>query len=223
MSFRDCYERTEASCATDNACVLEYDTNNRFPSCVPRLDRVFEMDLSQDDLSLFRTVLVRLLPPAPHTELGKTRVIVALREMFQEMKPRIDLELRNLGRTHETWQSLVTTVSTDILKQIQEYECAICISEINDSPPGTPITALPCNHIYHRRCMRDWLKSDGRGCPTCRTAIDADLTNEINGVVATLPQLERNNTLTFVTFCIIIILLLSDTRFYYNHAGSFNY
>lgn len=221
MSFRDCYERAEEDCDADNACVLEYDVNNRFPSCVPRLDSVSEMDLSEDDLALFRTVLVRLLPPEPHTELGKTRVIVALREMFKEMKPRIDLEFRNLSPTHETWQSLVTTVSRDIIKQIEEYECVICISEINDSPPGTPITALPCNHIYHRGCMRDWLNNDGKGCPTCRTAIDIDLANEINGVIATLPQLEANNTLTFITFCIIIILLLSDTKLLYNHAHCF--
>lgn len=222
MSLRGCYGRTEQDCTTDDACVLEYDANNRFPSCVPRLDRVSEMDLSGDDLVLFRTILVRLLPPAPHTELGKTRVIVALREMFKEMKPRIDLEFRNLSRTHTSWQSLVTTVSKDIIKQIEEYECAICISEINDSAPGTPITALPCNHIYHRGCMRDWLRNDGKGCPTCRTAIDTDLANEINGVIATLPQLEANNTLTFITFCIIIILLLSDKRFLYNHAHGFN-
>jgi len=171
-------------------------------------------------LALFRIVLVRLLPPAPHTELGKTRVIVALREMFKELKPRIDLEFRNLSHTHASWQSLVTTVSRDIIKQIEEYECVICISEINDSAPGTPITALPCNHIYHRGCMRDWLKNGGRDCPTCRVNIDADLANEINGVIATLP-LEANNTLTFITFCMIIILLLSDKRFLYNHAHGF--
>jgi hypothetical protein len=71
MSFQDCFEREPQDCTTDNECVLEFDTNDQFPSCVPRLGWTFDMDMSDDELVLFEKLMVRLLPPAPHTELGK--------------------------------------------------------------------------------------------------------------------------------------------------------
>ncbi|XP_053207717.1 RING finger protein 11-like [Panonychus citri] len=50
-------------------------------------------------------------------------------------------------------------------------ECAICMCEfvINDS-----IRFLPCMHIYHSKCIDDWLMRSFT-CPSCMEPVDAAL------------------------------------------------
>lgn len=47
--------------------------------------------------------------------------------------------------------------------------CPICQSEF-----ASPLEILPCHHIYHRACIREWFKMR-MICPYCNTAIPADL------------------------------------------------
>lgn len=41
---------------------------------------------------------------------------------------------------------------------------------------------MPCNvkHVFHTRCIRDWLKVDGK-CPICRKPLgDEEAAEEVN-------------------------------------------
>ncbi len=55
--------------------------------------------------------------------------------------------------------SLCTTAE----KQIDP--CSICFDDIVG---GTQFVKFPCKHIYHDRCILDWMTHGHRSCPNCR-------------------------------------------------------
>jgi len=48
-------------------------------------------------------------------------------------------------------------------------ECAICLEDVCD---GDKLMRLPCNHLFHSSCCRDWLKRQGK-CPLCNFELQA--------------------------------------------------
>ena len=55
----------------------------------------------------------------------------------------------------------------------KESECSICIEPIVDS---TKLIYLDCNHVFHKNCLQEWVKSQSKqdntiNCPLCRYTI----------------------------------------------------
>lgn len=50
-------------------------------------------------------------------------------------------------------------------------ECCICLTEFK---PNEIIVATECEHVFHKRCCKDWLKQ-ARTCPVCRMDIPLSL------------------------------------------------
>jgi hypothetical protein len=52
-----------------------------------------------------------------------------------------------------------------------DHLCAICMADygINDK-----VSRMPCNHIYHDICLRQWLSTRHANCPYCRAIIPQD-------------------------------------------------
>ena len=49
---------------------------------------------------------------------------------------------------------------------MNESTCAICLAIIDNL---TSITLLPCNHLFHRDCLRRWeIMQFPYSCPECR-------------------------------------------------------
>ena len=47
-------------------------------------------------------------------------------------------------------------------------ECSICIEPLfPEAEGGEPVCRVGCAHLFHRRCISEWLKHDMR-CPNCR-------------------------------------------------------
>lgn len=43
-------------------------------------------------------------------------------------------------------------------------ECAVCLDPV---APLQPVIALPCLHVFHAPCIRQWLR-ESAACPVCR-------------------------------------------------------
>ena len=46
--------------------------------------------------------------------------------------------------------------------------CSICLDDYSD--PEIKLNRLPCNHVFHKDCIQEWLK-DNDTCPECRMKI----------------------------------------------------
>ena len=66
----------------------------------------------------------------------------------------------NIRRRFETLNDSLISTSSAI--------CSICLDDYSD--PEIKLNKLPCNHIFHKDCVQEWLK-DNDTCPDCRTEI----------------------------------------------------
>ena len=46
--------------------------------------------------------------------------------------------------------------------------CSICLDDYSDT--GVAIIQLDCGHIYHKKCIHEWLDNNDT-CPECRTEV----------------------------------------------------
>jgi hypothetical protein len=49
----------------------------------------------------------------------------------------------------------------------KETKCSICLEEFTR---GESVCELPCKHIFHDACVREWLKREAT-CPVCRKVL----------------------------------------------------
>ena len=51
----------------------------------------------------------------------------------------------------------------------ENKECLICIENFNDDDD---VIKIPCNHIFHKNCIKSWVCEESNKCPICRVEID---------------------------------------------------
>jgi len=69
--------------------------------------------------------------------------------------------LRSLPRIKVTAYDIAANESTD---------CSICLDEL---VVGQPALRIPCGHLYHEDCVKDWLRKSNE-CPVCRFELPTD-------------------------------------------------
>jgi hypothetical protein len=50
----------------------------------------------------------------------------------------------------------------------EKKACVICMNQYKQ---GEKILTIPCCHIYHSECIKDWFKSNDT-CPICKFKLD---------------------------------------------------
>ena len=51
----------------------------------------------------------------------------------------------------------------------ENKECLICIENFNDDDD---VIKIPCNHIFHKNCIKSWVCEESNKCPICRVEVD---------------------------------------------------
>eukprot|EP00416_Gambierdiscus_australes_P040780 CAMPEP_0171102908 /NCGR_PEP_ID=MMETSP0766_2-20121228/58625_1 /TAXON_ID=439317 /ORGANISM="Gambierdiscus australes, Strain CAWD 149" /LENGTH=356 /DNA_ID=CAMNT_0011563285 /DNA_START=65 /DNA_END=1135 /DNA_ORIENTATION=+ len=69
--------------------------------------------------------------------------------------------MRSLPRIKVTAYDIAANEST---------ECSICLDEL---VAGQPALRIPCGHLYHEDCVKDWLRKSNE-CPVCRFELPTD-------------------------------------------------
>jgi hypothetical protein len=60
--------------------------------------------------------------------------------------------------------------------EVWATDCAICLTEFDKSEQ---VCELPCDHIFHDACIRDWfMKAKSPACPLCRNILHSGLSAE---------------------------------------------
>jgi hypothetical protein len=47
--------------------------------------------------------------------------------------------------------------------------CSICFSKLNEETEKYEYNILPCNHVFHTDCIKEYLKNYNYSCPICKT------------------------------------------------------
>lgn len=52
--------------------------------------------------------------------------------------------------------------------ELKKHECSICLE--NNFENSDPLRKLGCDHIFHKHCIKDWMKLN-KTCPLCRKEV----------------------------------------------------
>jgi hypothetical protein len=96
--------------------------------------------------------------------------------MFPSLDDLNQNDQRDVPRVlkEDTFNGLKQCVYEDIKKDDVESKCVICLSNYEDKDA---IVNLPCNHYYHKGCIKSWVRGDHFNsilCPICRKPACAD-------------------------------------------------
>lgn len=97
-------------------------------------------------------------------------------EMFQGV---INLLVNNEYTPTDTLDDVKVVLTTDEFnkldqlevskEKLQDYinkECNVCIESYKEHEK---VTRLPCQHIFHEECIKNWLCNENVKCPVCRS------------------------------------------------------
>ena len=118
-------------------------------------------------------------------EMGRIQEeITKNQEIFQEKIRRIEEEIgriqeerRRKERSNENnnelnniLDQLPATKIEDINKLNEENKrCVICLEDFKNNDKSI---YLPCFHLFHQKCLTNWINMEKRFCPLCRTIIN---------------------------------------------------
>ena len=83
-----------------------------------------------------------------------------------------------VNRDHPTDQQFLNALPETIIDDINKLDnekrnCVICLEEFKN---GDKATSLPCIHLFHTSCIKNWLKKQN-SCPICKFKITQENMN----------------------------------------------
>ncbi len=78
---------------------------------------------------------------------------------FQEI-----LENNKKQQTYK-YEDIINKIGKSCKKIKNECQCTICHEDLKQNQLYRP---LPCNHIFHKKCIDQWFKNNNPTCPLCR-------------------------------------------------------
>lgn len=88
--------------------------------------------------------------------------------LFLSLLFRVCRERRRIARKRLS-KSNLKKLPTKKYKKGEDLEtCAICL---DDFAEGEKLRILPCNHVYHCKCIDPWLTKNRKVCPICKRKV----------------------------------------------------
>ena len=97
-----------------------------------------------------------------------TEIAVDFHEYIKTNKEVLSKEIymnNLLSKIVKKHRKLPTNVGTVLKSTCSDIYCGICCKTINKN---TNIRKLPCHHVYHKKCIDNWLISNSLTCPNCK-------------------------------------------------------
>ena len=92
----------------------------------------------------------------------------ASQETFARLPVSTYSETVNVGKLHVMEDGCIDlTLSPEREEKEEKKSCTICLDEFS---PECKVTTLPCFHIFHSKCITQWLQRKAE-CPICRTPV----------------------------------------------------
>lgn len=113
--------------------------------------------------------------PLVRVNVGGQRRLVPLAVLLALMQR--EAEAGNPARSSDI-AALPTHVVKDGDNMGEQTKCTICLESFGD---GDELKTLPCLHIYHQKCIEQWLGTDN-SCPVCKTPIGNALRQRVQGL-----------------------------------------
>lgn len=117
MSLQSCIERTADNCTAP--CVLEYRAEDVNPTCVPPASSLLNLELSDDDVSIIKTILERLLPDVSSTRF--TAIINNVHDDLGEFVKRKIIQAVNTPR-YNSWRRASERIAAELINEIEALE-----------------------------------------------------------------------------------------------------
>ena len=71
------------------------------------------------------------------------------------------------------------------------FECSICISDISIDQDIFKLSK--CEHMFHTKCIKQWLIKQNKSCPNCRVHVDLETLKQLNIPTPTQQDIIRFN------------------------------
>jgi len=90
--------------------------------------------------------------------------------LFGIIYSHVTIERNTQERRVNILQAVKTIPFTNLIFR-EGADCVICLSTFNENDP---IVQLKCHatHIYHQKCIEDWIERGTPQCPLCKVPID---------------------------------------------------
>ena len=107
------------------------------------------------------------MPPRQRPSMISFRFGVPVANL-EVLESFLDIRRRQLGVTEDALQQCSVVYFEELPKELAE--CSVCKE---DFQKDTDFLMLPCDHIFHKDCIVQWLRQRN-SCPVCRFALPSN-------------------------------------------------
>ena len=92
----------------------------------------------------------------------------SLKSRFRTLKIKSESKSPKTSKSPRTKSLAATKLQTTFKNKVaKEEDCALCLDKMLNIK--TQATLATCGHTFHKKCIKDYQKKDGKNCPLCRT------------------------------------------------------
>ena len=155
------YDGKEEICGIDNSFYSKFDTESIKDIVI--YDKLEENTKEVDIVKLreiFSTFMIA------ENDLENIVTFNDLHDLMMRLVLiRIQVEEPTIETDNEDVKILVSEDDFKTLKEIdvKDEKCSVCLDDID-----TKAMVLPCKHVYHKECIKEWLCNHSNKCPVCK-------------------------------------------------------